>query len=415
MSISNLKLSSSRFRYYALAAASAVAITLGIGQFGQISASEGQPAETTPPAPNVTVAHPAVRDIIEWDEFTGRFEAVDSVEVRARVSGYLNAIAFEDGAVVKKGDLLFSIDPRPFEADLAAANADLSSAAAALQNAKAESERGRRLLERSALSQEEADRRTSALRQAESAWAAAKAHVEQAELNLEFTEIRAPITGRISDDFVSEGNLIVGGAQGGTLLTTIVSLDPIYFEFTASEADYLKYVRVADKGGNAGLSGDANPVFVKLLDESEFGHQGRMSFVDNRLDRSTGTMRGRATFANPDGVLAPGMFGRLKLAGTAEYQAVLVPDSAVQTDQNVKYVWLASEGNVAERREVELGPLHNGARVVRTGLNPGDRVIVSGAQFVAAGAPVAPQPADPARLAALQPADTDNATQLEAQ
>ncbi len=399
MSVSNLKLSSSRFRYYALAAASAVAITMGIGQLGHIRASE-TPAEQAPPATNVTVALPAIKDIIEWDEFTGRFEAVDSVEIRARVSGYLDAIAFKDGTVVKKGDLLFTIDPRPFEADLAAANADLSSAAAALQNAKAESERGKRLLERSALSQEEADRRTSALRQAESAWAAAKARVEQAELNLEFTEIRAPITGRISDDFVSEGNLIVGGAQGGTLLTTIVSLDPIYFEFTASEADYLKYVRAGEKGDAAGLNSDANPVFVKLLDESDFDHEGRMSFVDNRLDRSTGTMRGRATFDNPDGVLAPGMFGRLKLAGTGEYQAVLVPDSAVQTDQNIKFVWLAGDGNVAERREVELGPLHDGARIVRAGLNPEDRVIVSGAQFIAAGAPLAPQPAEATRLAA---------------
>ena len=199
---------------------------------------------------------------------------------------------------------------------------------------------------------------------------------------------------------MSEGNLIVGGAQGGTLLTTIVSLDPIYFEFTASEADYLKYVRAGEKGDAAGLNSDANPVFVKLLDESDFDHEGRMSFVDNRLDRSTGTMRGRATFDNPDGVLAPGMFGRLKLAGTGEYQAVLVPDSAVQTDQNIKFVWLAGDGNVAERREVELGPLHDGARIVRAGLNPEDRVIVSGAQFIAAGAPLAPQPAEATRLAA---------------
>lgn len=402
MSISSLKLSSSRFRYYALAAASAAAITFGVGQYGQISASETQPAQTAPAAPNVTVANPTIKEIIEWDEFTGRFEAVDSVEVRARVSGYLDAIAFEDGAVVKKGDLLFTIDPRPFEADLAAAEADLSSAAAALQNAKGEHERGRRLLERSALSQEEADRRTSALRQAEAAWASAKAQIDQAKLNLEFTEIRAPITGRISDDFVSEGNLIVGGAQGGTLLTTIVSLDPIYFEFTASEADYLKYARHTGNGGEAGLNGNAHPVFVKLLDEDDFAHQGRMSFVDNRLDRSTGTMRGRATFDNPDGVLAPGMFGRLQLAGTGEYQAMLVPDSAIQTDQNVKFVWIAGEGDVAQRREVGLGPLHDGARVIRSGLDPDDRVIVSGAQFVAAGAPVAPQPADATRLAAAE-------------
>lgn len=392
----------SRFRYYALAATAAVAaIAFGAGHFVETNATETSSVQDGPPAANVTVARPTVKKITEWDEFTGRFVAVDSVEVRARVSGYLDSIAFTDGQIVKKGDLLFKIDPRPFEAALAAAQADLASAGAELQNAKSEHERGRRLLERAALSQEEADRRTRALRQAEAGWAAAKARVDQAALNLEFTEVRAPVAGRISDDFVSEGNLIVGGAQGGTLLTTIVSLDPIYFEFTASEADYLKYVRLAGNGANAGLEGGESPVFAKLIDESEFTREGALSFVDNQLDPSTGTMRGRATFDNPDGVLAPGMFGRLKLSASSEYQAILIPDSAVQTDQNEKFVWVASSDNVAERRPIRPGPIVDGLRVVRSGLGADDRVIVSGGQFVAQGAPVSPQTREE-RLAQLK-------------
>lgn len=380
-----------RLRHLALGAAAAAALALGAGHFALTKAAETAPAPApAPQVPNVTIAHPEVRDVVEWDEFTGRFEAVDSVEVRARVSGYLEAVAFKDGAVVSKGDLLFKIDPRPFEAELEAAKADLANAAAALQNAKSEDERGRRLLAREALSKEEADRRTSARRQAEAASSAAKARVRQAELNLEFSEIRAPVSGRVSDNFVSDGNLIVGGPQNGTLLTTIVSADPIYFEFTASEADYLKYQRLGKPGENAGLE-DGAPAFVKLLDESGFVREGAIDFVDNRLDPSTGTMRGRAIFENPDGVLVPGMFGRLKLAGTPERKAVLIADSAVQTDQTVKFVWLAGENNFAERREVKLGPLYEGRRIVREGLSPDDRVITSGAQFVAAGAPVTPR------------------------
>lgn len=349
----------------------------------------------------MTVAHPTVKPIVEWDEFTGRFTAIDRVEIRARVSGYLESIAFKDGEIVEKGDLLFKVDPRPFEAELAAAKADLSSAAAALENARAENERGKRLLAREALSQEEADRRERALKQAAAAQAAAKARVDQAALNLEFTEVRAPIPGRISDNFVSEGNLIVGGAQGGTLLTTVVSLDPIYFEFTASEADYLKHVRMANKGAQAGLDGGSAPVFVNLIDESGFSREGEISFVDNQLDPSTGTMRGRATFANPDGVLAPGMFGRLKLAGSPEYDAILIPDSAVQTDQNEKFVLVADAGDVAARRDIELGPIVDGLRVVRSGINADDRVIVAGAQFVQPGASVAATEAADARFAQI--------------
>ncbi|MEO1656700.1 MAG: efflux RND transporter periplasmic adaptor subunit [Pseudomonadota bacterium] len=354
-----------------------------------------------PAGPSVTVAAPEVRNIVEWDEYTGRFEAIDNVEIRARVSGYLTEIAFEDGAMVKEGDLLFRIDPRPFEADLAAAKAELANATAGFRTAKAEDQRGQSLLERNALSQEDADRRTRDLRQAEAAWAAAKARVTQAELNLEFTEVRSPISGRISDDFVSEGNLIVGGAQGGTLLTTVVSLDPIHFTFTASEAEYLKYRRLAADGSRASGRDVQHLVHIRLMDEEGFDHEGRLSFVDNQLDRSTGTMRGRATLDNPDGLLAPGMFGRLQLVGSGEYEAIMIPDTAIQTDQSEKYVWTADNSNIAVRTPITLGPIIDGMRVVRSGLDPNNRVIVDGTQFVTANAAVNPAEATDTRLAEL--------------
>ena len=352
-------------------------------------------------APAGTVANPTVRNIVEWDEYTGRFRPIDNVEIRARVSGYLTEIAFENGQIVQEGDLLFRIDPRPFEAELAAAEAELASARAEVENARAEYSRGRRLVEREAISQEAVDQRLRAQRQAEAGLAAAEAGVVQAQLNLEFTEVRAPISGRISDDYVSEGNLIVGGAQGGTLLTTVVSMSPIHFEFTASEAEYLKYTRLNQSGDRADLRGETNPVSLRLIDEDNFAHDGTISFVDNRLDPSTGTMRARAVFDNEDGVFAPGMFGRLRLAGSGEYDAILIPDSAVQTDQSEKFVWIADDADAAQRRRITLGPIVDGLRVVRSGLAADDRVIVSGTQFVMAGAPVAPQAPDAPRLAQL--------------
>ncbi|MEM9257622.1 MAG: efflux RND transporter periplasmic adaptor subunit [Pseudomonadota bacterium] len=369
--------------------AAAVAVAVGTGQIGYVQAEEPVQIEV-PAGPTVTVALPTIRSITEWDEYTGRFEAVHNVEIRSRVSGYLTDIAFTGGDIVQEGDLLFRIDPRPFEAELASAEAALASADAALENAQSEATRGQSLLERRAISQEEADRRVRVLRQAEAQRESAKAEVTRAALNLEFTEVRAPVTGRVSDDFVSEGNLIVGGAAGGTLLSTVVSLDPIHFEFTASEAEYLKYVRLAQEGSRESGRDTAHPVRVKLMDEDSFDHDGYLSFVDNQLDRSTGTMRGRATLANPDGLLSPGMFGRLQLIASGEYSAVMIPDSAVQTDQGQKFVWTTGEDNTAHRQVVELGPIVDGLRIVRAGLEPTDRIIVSGTQFVQANAPIVP-------------------------
>jgi len=389
-------------RTLALAGAAIVAVAAIVGARLSPEAATAQGDGQNAAGPVVTVAAPTVRSIVEWDEYTGRFEAVENVEIRARVSGYLTDIAFTPGEIVEKGDLLFRVDPRPFEATLAVAEAELAGADAALQNARAEYVRGERLVEREAISQETVDRRREALRVAEAARAAAAATVQRAKLDLEFTEIRAPISGRISDEYVSKGNLIVGGASGGTLLSTVVSIDPIYFEFTASEADYLKYRRLASEGVRESGREVQHPVRVKLMDENAFAHEGRLSFVDNRLDRSTGTMRGRATMANPDGVFAPGMFGRLQLLGSGEYEAVLIPDAAVQTDQTEKFVWLATADNRAQRQTVTLGPIVDGLRVVREGLSPDASVVVSGAQFVQPDGPIQPQPAETDRLAEQQ-------------
>ena len=314
---SEIRKTASQIRLYMAVFFAAGAAVFGAIRLLDTPASAAAQAEDAPQGVSVTIAPPTMRKITEWDEYTGRFQAIDAVEIRARVSGYLDEVAFTDGDVVEKGALLFRIDPRPFQAELDAALAGLASADAEYQNAKAEQQRGEKLLQRQALSREEADRRTRVLKQAEAGLASAKAHADRARLDLEFTEVRAPITGRISDNFVSDGNLIVGGAQGGTLLTTIVSLDPIYFEFTASEADYLKYVRLAQNKERESSRNAAHPVFVKLIDEADFVHKGRMSFVDNQLDHSTGTMRGRATFENADGVFIPGMFGELRLLGSS--------------------------------------------------------------------------------------------------
>ncbi|MEM9899488.1 MAG: efflux RND transporter periplasmic adaptor subunit [Pseudomonadota bacterium] len=392
-----------KFKTYALAGAAVVALA-GIG-VTQLAAKSGDTAvaeeAAQPVGPTVTIAHPTVKEIIEWDEYSGRFEAIDNVEIRARVSGYLTEIAFTPGEIVEAGDLLFRVDPRPYEAALAAAKADLAGADASLRNARTEYRRGKTLLEKEAISKEAVDNRLRAMRVAEAEWAAAKANVEQADLNLEFTEVRAPITGRISDDFVSEGNLIIGGAAGGTVLTSLVSMDPIYFEFTASEADYLKYLRLDRKGTRVSGRDEQHPVRVKLMDEDTFAHEGKLSFVDNQIDRSTGTMRGRATLANPDGVLAPGMFGRLELLGSGAYDAVMIPDTAVQTDQAEKFVWVTTSDGTAARQRIELGPIVDGLRVVRAGLDSDANVIISGTQFVQANAPVNAQVADDARLAQL--------------
>lgn len=339
----------------------------------------------------VSVATPLQREVNEWDEYTGRFEAVEEVEVRARVSGYLTSVDFRDGQVVAQGDLLFRIDPRPFEASLAAARAEVEGAKARQELARLELARGQRLVRNNTISREAFDERQQNKLEADAAVIAAEAAVTAAELELEFTEIRSPIAGRISDNFVSVGNLISGGTANATLLTRIVSLDPIEFVFDVSEREHLKYLRLDRTGQRTGSREAPNPVYIRLSDEETFSHLGYMNFVDNRLDPNTGTMRGRALLDNPDGIFIPGLFGRLRLFGSGTYTAVMIPDALIQTDQTRKFVWVVNGDNQIEYRPVTLGNVIDGMRVVRTGLTTDDQVVAAGIQFVRPGMEVSPQ------------------------
>ncbi|MEO8604243.1 MAG: efflux RND transporter periplasmic adaptor subunit [bacterium] len=343
-----------------------------------------------PPAPaKVTVTHPIERDVVEWDEYTARLEAVESVEVRARVSGYLESARLTDGSTVKEGEVLFVIDPRPYVAVLRRAEAELQLSKARLDLAQKRLERAQKLVSRNAISQEEADTRAAEARQADAAVHASAAELETARLDVEFTEVRAPISGRVSRKLVTEGNLVNGGTQG-TLLTTIVKLDPLYVYFEADERSYLKYVRLA-RGGTRPSSRDVkNPVQVGFADEQGFPHQGYMDFVDNRLDPNTGTMVGRAVLPNPGLLLSPGLFARLRLIGSGEYRGILIPDAALLSDQSQKFVYVIGADNKAEYRVVTTGPLIDGLRIVKSGLTAQDRIVIGGVQRVHAGALVDP-------------------------
>jgi len=344
-----------------------------------------------PPPPAVSTSRPLVKDIVEWDVLTGRLEATQTVEVRARVSGFLESINFKDGATVQKGDLLFVIDPRPYQAAFDRAEADVRQAEAHLSGTQNDLTRGNELLPTKAISQEEFDRRRSAAEEAGASLDAARAARATAALNLEFTHVQSPIAGRASRHLVTEGNLVTGGDVQGTLLTTIVSLDPINCYVDTDERSYLKYTRLAEAGQRPSSRDVPNPVWVALADEEGFPHEGHMDFVDNQLDPLTGTMVGRAVLPNPDLLLAPGMFVRLRLAGSGKYQAMLLPDEAIGTDQSQRFVWIVGPDGKAQYRTVTIGPLHEGLRIVRTGITADDRVIVTGVQRVRPGLVVTPQ------------------------
>ena len=345
-----------------------------------------------PPAPQVTVAKPAKRLVADRDEYVGRFVAVDAIEMRARVSGYLDAIHFKDGQLVKKGDLLFTIDRRPFEASFAQAKANLAQARANLAFAEADLARGQGLVRGSTITQQTFDQRTQAKGVAEASVAAQEAALRQATLDLEFTELRSPVSGRIGDRRVSVGNLVTGGTTGTTtLLATITSIDPIRFEFTMDETSYLRYMRLAGDNTAAANRGINVPVRLKLIDEPKFSHVGKTDFVDNAIDRASGTIRGRAEFANPEGTFTPGMFGRIQVPSGPPSEALLVPDVAIGTEQVRKFVLVVDGENVARPKFVTLGPVMDGLRVVTAGLEPDDRVIVNGLMRVRPGVKVAPQ------------------------
>lgn len=354
-----------------------------------LTATGSAPAEAaTPHPPTVIVARPEIRNIVEWDEFTGRFEAVQRVAVRARVSGYLESVHFREGQVVHKGDLLFVIDPRPYEAAVERAQAALEKAKSQLRLATLDLHRGERLLRQHAISQQEVDTRRATRQEATASVAGAEADLRTARLNLGYTRITSPVTGRISNRRVDVGNLIAAGADG-KVLTTIVSTNPMYFVFDVSEADYLKYERLRGRGG---LTADGGlPVQLRLQDETGWDHKGHIDFVDNSLDRSTGTLRMRAVFNNPNGLLRPGIFGRLRLPASKSKNALLIPDAAVMADQAAKMVLTVSADGTVEPHHVKLGPLYGGMRVVRSGLTPDQEVVVKGLLRARPGSKVTPQ------------------------
>jgi membrane fusion protein, multidrug efflux system len=362
------------------------------------SQPQAQSAAAAPPPPQVTVSKPVKKLVADHDEYVGRFVAVDYVEVRARVSGYLDTIHFKDGEMVSKGAPLFTIDRRPFQATLDQTKAALSQARANLAFAESDLKRSEGLPRGAVITQQTFEQRVQAERVARAAVESQEAAVRQAELDFAFTELTAPVSGRIGDRRVSPGNLVTGGTSGNTtLLATIASTDPIRFEFTFDEASYLRYLRVAGDGAEATSK---LPVRLKLIDEPSFSHTGTMDFVDNVIDRSSGTIRGRAEFPNPNGTFTPGMFGRIELAPKAPAEALLVPDTAIGTEQVRKFVLVVDANNTATPKYVTLGPVVDGLRVITAGLSADDVVIVNGLMRVRPGMKVAPQEAAPASASA---------------
>jgi RND family efflux transporter MFP subunit len=352
-----------------------------------------QKAGGAPPPPSVTVAKPIQRSLSDYDEYVGRFTAVDAVEVRARVSGYLESVDFKDGQMVKQGDLLFTIDKRPFQIALDQARANLRLAQSNLTFTESDLKRAQQLVTDKSITEQVFEQRAQAYRNAQASVAAASAAVRQAELDLQFTELRAPIDGRIGDRRVSPGNLVTGGTSGNTtMLATIVSQDPIHFEFTFDEASYLRYQRMAKEGADVARRGPGVDVTLKLIDENDFSHKGRMDFVDNVIDRSTGTIRGRAEFKNPNGTFTPGMFARVRVPASAPYQALLVPDAALGTEQARRYLLVVGADDTVAMKYVEPGQLVGGdLRVIKSGLAAADRVIVGGIMRARPGIKVTPQ------------------------
>jgi RND family efflux transporter MFP subunit len=361
-----------------------------------VGCSEQKPpqAAAATAAPPVTVAQPVRRTVTDWDEFTGRFEALEEVQVRARVGGYVTSVEFQDGAIVHQGDLLYVIDPRPFEAVAEQAEGQLADAKAKIELAKREFDRAVTLNKTEAVSDSIVDQRRQALQSAEAAAIQAEGIQKAAKLNVEFTHVLAPITGRVSRHLVSAGNLVQGSDTGAsTLLTSIVTLDPIYIYFDMDEATYQKNSRLWFEGKRPSSRDTPNPVQVTLTGETKPSHEGTVNFLDNRLDVSTGTLRSRALIKNTDLSILPGQFGRVRLIGSSPYEALLIPDAAVATDQSRKIVFVVKADDTVEARPVVLGPLDDGLRVIREGLKAEDRVIVDGIQRARVGAKVSPHPA----------------------
>jgi multidrug efflux system membrane fusion protein len=376
----------SRHRLRRAGIALAVALLAGGGYiYSQAGTKGAAPAAAAPaPAMPVSVATVLERRVTEWDDFSGRLEAVEHVEVRPRVAGYIESVHFAPGSVVEKGATLFMIDSRPFAAELARAEASLAAAQARLGLASSELARARRLLDDQAIAQREFEQRQHAVGDAQASLQSAQASVEIARLNLGYTRITAPISGRVGRAEVTVGNLVGAGA-GGAALTSIVSASPIYATFEADEQAYLRYTRSMSANRAARVA-----VHLGLADEAGYPRQGWIESIDNQLNPQSGTVRVRALFDNRDGQLAPGLFARLRVGGSGERAALLIDERAVGTDQSKKFVWVVGTGNQIAYREVQLGPVVDGLRVVRDGLKPGESIVVNGMQRVRPGMSVAP-------------------------
>jgi len=369
----------------------------------------GADLSAPPPPPAVTVAEVRGEKLAEWDEYQGEFEAIDAVEIRPRVSGYLVRVPFVEGKEVRKGDVLFEIDPEPYQATLDERRADLARTRARLALVERDAERGERLVKAQAISQEEMDTRLTLVTESRAAVLAGEAAVRTAELDLAWTKVRAPVDGRTGRAEVTEGNLVTAGPTGATLLTTIVSLDPIYVYFEGDESAYLRYAHLDQTGERPSSRRAANPVQIGLSDEDGFPHRGRMDFVDNQLDRETGTIRARAIVDNRDRVFTPGMFARVRLIGSGVRPVTLIPEVAIATDQDRKFVYVLNPDSTVVYRSVTLGRQVDGQRrIIREGLKPGELVVVNGLARIRPGAKVKAtlQAPDSTDAAAATPADS---------
>jgi multidrug efflux system membrane fusion protein len=374
-----------RTRNGVLAAVTLIAL-IGCGKHDD---SASPPAQAQ--SPNVKIAQPLSQDVTEWDEYTGRIEAVNSVDVRARVSGYLDKVNFKAGDRVNKGDLLFLIDPKPFTAQLSYAEAELERAKSKHELAKNDLSRAERLFRAKAISEEEHDARSKGLRETVAAVQSAEANVYTARLNLEFTKVRSPIDGRIGRELITAGNVVNGGGGDATLLTFIVSTDPVYVYVDADERSVLKYRRQAQKGGRGSLGDKRTPAQLAVADELNFPHQGHLDYISPREDAATGTLTLRAVFANPDELLSPGFFARMRVRGSAPYPAILLPDRAIGTDQAQRFVWVVNQQNQVEYRKVELGAHIGQSRVISEGLKSEEWAVIEGTQKLKPGLKVNPE------------------------
>jgi RND family efflux transporter MFP subunit len=378
-----------------IAIRTAVVAALGVAATSPLlltacSSEAAQAAQAAAPAaPQVSVATVLERQVTDFQEFTGRIEAVERVALMPRVSGYIESVAFQEGAEVRKGDVLFTIDPRPYEATLKRAKAELARAESAGRQAHSERERAVKLIALRALSQEELDARIAGNEKADADVQAAQAAVEAAELDLTFTRVRAPISGMVGKAEITTGNFV---SRGETLLTRLVSVDPVYVRFDGDEAAYLRQTQTQRvQGGRSAHNAAKAPVWVGLANEAGYPHQGALVFTDNELDSATGTIRARARLSNRDRLFTPGLFARVKLGEGASHPAVLIEDNAVGTDQTRRFVYVVKADNTIEYREVGLGPLFEGLRVVDHGLTAGERIVVNGLQRVRPGAAISPQ------------------------